>query len=116
MEPEPLASEPSPPGPTVGRRGVSGTGPLVGYLFVLAFGLLLTYGLVAGAVDRAVFGGRTVKMWGFYVLGPVALLFDWAGVLGLRYWHLQRTGRGLPPTSSKLVATVRRLFHGRWEG
>lgn len=126
MEPEPLRTdEPRapaplleygnpPPDPAHVRPGV---GVLAGYLFALGFGLLMTYGLVAGAVNAlASADGPPVKLWGYVVLAPVAALFVWAGVVGLRYWLLQRLRRPLRPTSSPVIHAIRTLFHRSWGG
>lgn len=126
MEPEPLRTDDPrggtplleygnpPPDPAHVRPGV---GVLGRYLFALGFGVLLTYGLVAGAVNAlAGGGGPGVRLWGYFVLGPVAAVFVWAGIVGLRYWFLQPLRRPLRPTSSPVIHAVRTLFHRSWGG
>ena len=85
-------------------------------LFLLAFGLLLIYGVLAAIADRMWGGTTTLKPWGMFIIGPLGLLFACAGGLGIRYWYLRRKLRPLAPTSSRLTHAVRRLFHANRYG
>ena len=96
-------------GPHDERFGCAGS--LAGSLFVFALGLLLVYGVVATLADRWWVGYTMLQPWGIAILGPVGLLFTWAGGLGIRYWYLRRKLQPLQPTSSRLTHAVRRLFH-----
>jgi hypothetical protein len=87
----------------------------VGCALVLGFGLLLGQGLIRGAASRVLYGDETVKPWGFVVLTPVAIAFMTAGLIGIRYWWLERKGRLLPDTENRVIRFLRMLFHESWE-
>ncbi len=125
MESEPLKPEgpdagPVPlgyAGPTLdgarrGRRVVA----LVGYLFVLASGLLLGGSALGLLGDRATGGSTWLGLPAVAALLLIGSLFTWAGALGLRYLYLRRAHHPLPQTTSPLTQAVRRLFHMRQGG
>ena len=88
---------------------------LVGCAFLIGFGLLLGQGLVRGVVGRVLYGDQTVKLWGYFVLTPVTIASVTAGLIGIRYWWLERKGRPLPDTDNRTILFLRTLFHESWE-
>jgi hypothetical protein len=120
VEPDPLKPEAGDAGPvplgyagpvTDEPRRARGVGALMGFLFVLACGLLLA-GIVVGLLGDGITGGTTgLDLWAIVLLLFPACLFTWGGALGLRYLYFQWTRRPLPPTTSRATRSVRRLFH-----
>ena len=120
MEPRPMNPEPDPSGPVpLGYAGPvtdepcrgRGVGALIGFLFVLAAGLLFA-GIAMGLLGDRITGGTTgLDLWAIIVLLFLGSLFTWAGALGLRYLYFQWARQPLPPTTSLMTDTVRRMFH-----